>query len=76
MNNCTGYIHRNTTWVLLVNSLGFYHITIAHSLLPPSKLPVKSEIKQVISEFGTLQICVSQEIIVLQMESFLKEMER
>lgn len=61
---------------MLVNSLGFYHITIVDSLLPPSKLPVKSEIKQVISEFGTLQICVSQEIIVLQMESFLKEMER
>lgn len=71
----------NMTWVSVVNSLGlFSYYCSAFSPSPPSKLPVKSEIKQVISdatpEFGTLQIYVSQEIIVLQMESFQKEMER
>jgi len=78
------------TWVLLVSSLGFfsyYHSAYLFPFSTPpclshplSTLPVKSEIKQVISnatpEFGTLQIYVSQEIIVLQMESFQKEMER
>lgn len=47
--------------------------------MSPTILPVKSKIKPVISdatpEFGTLQIYVSQQIIVLQMESSLKEME-
>lgn len=71
------------TWVLLV-VWDVFHIAIVHinspPPLPPFTLPVKSEIKHVISdampEFGTLQIYVSQEIIVLQMESFQKEMER
>lgn len=48
--------------------------------MSPITLSVKAEIKSVIAdatpEFGTLQIYVSQQITVLQMESFLKEMER